>query len=187
MGEVMRKVFVVLFCGILSMACGILELSTGSPTIPVGEWRCGPLPETFQESDLIGEWEVTDEGGTSSDVIILRGDGTYQQRYSKSNGESYESPWNRWWVEHRPSGGVYVHLEEMRYCEGAEECRIPRKDETFWDFCENRRLQMVNEVILAVVEAQEPHPLYGAAPRGIILLHMRPSSQHSAGSWRLRD
>jgi hypothetical protein len=108
-----------------------------------------------------------------------------------SDGDRYESPWNRWWVERRPSGGIYIHLEGMRYCHSTDEVCARRDggggDWLFWDFCEDRVLRMEGEVVLAVVEANEPHPLYGAAPRGIILLHMRPHSDIVPGHWRLQE
>jgi hypothetical protein len=180
----------------LNIALIVVFLSTScvvgtSESMDQGGWRCGHLPETFQESDLIGEWKVTHEAGTSSDVIILRKDRTYKQMYSKSNGESYESLWNRWWIEHRPSGGLYIHLEGMRYCHITDEvCENQYGgggNRTFWDFCEDRRFKMVREVVLAVVGAEDPDPLYGLAPRGIILLHMRPGIEHVPGYWRLQE
>jgi hypothetical protein len=190
----MKRTLIVLFIALLSLACGLTAPELKQTTLePKQGWieRCGPLPEDFQESNLVGTWQVTQEGAVSFDIIVLQEEGTYRQTYQKSKGDRYESPWNRWWVEHRPSGGVYVHLEGMRYCHITDEvCAMPEGgggDRLFWDFCEDRVLEMKGEVILAVAEASEPHPLYGAAPRGIILLHMRPNIDIVPGHWRLQE
>ena len=67
---------------VLSTACLV---TSGEPK---GTWseRCGPLPESFDESDLIGTWKVTREVGSTSNVIIVRGDGTYKQVLDQVTG-----------------------------------------------------------------------------------------------------
>jgi hypothetical protein len=184
----MRKVLVALGIIPLLLACKIV---TPEPTKQGWLERCGPLPETFRESDLVGTWEVTREAGMSWDVIVFREDGTYKQMYQKSNGERYESPWNRWWLEHRSSGGVYVHLEGMRHCfssmENCDRTEGGGGNGLFWDYCEDRVLEMRREVVLAVAESVEPDPLYGAAPRGIILLHMISDRDGIIRHFRLRE
>jgi hypothetical protein len=140
------KVLIGFVAAVVSIACLV---TSGEPR---GTWsdRCGPLSESFDESDLIGTWKVTREPGLSSDVIMLREDRTYKQVLDRSDGEHYESPWNPWWLEHRESGGVYLHLEGMRYCSSIEEvCERPEgggDDLLFWDFCEDRVLEMKREV-----------------------------------------
>jgi hypothetical protein len=74
-------------------------------------------PSTSKESDLVGTWQ-TKYPGERIDTITLRADGTYKQVYRQPDGYTYESPWNRWYLEYRDSGWIYVHLEGMRYYEG---------------------------------------------------------------------
>ncbi len=190
----MRKTLIMLFITLLSLACGLATPELKQTTLGLKQgWmeRCGPLPETFQESDLVGVWQVTHEAAVSTDVIVLRENGTYKQTYQKSKGFRYDSPWNHWWIEHRPSGGIYIHLEGMRYCHITDEvCAMPEGgggERLFWDFCEDRVLEMEGEVVLAIAEASEAHPLYGLAPHGIILLHMRPNVDIVPGHWRLQE
>jgi hypothetical protein len=79
----------------------------------------------------------------------------------------------------------------MRYCHITDEvCAMTEGgggNRLFWDFCEDRVLEMEGEVILAVATEDEPDPLYGAAPRNIILLHMRPNIDIVPGHWRLQE
>lgn len=173
----MKKAILVLIIALLLTACRAMTTPVPTPTNE-GEWRCRPLPETFQEPDLIGTWQVSHEAATSTDMIILREDGTYRQMYEKSNGRRYESSWNRWQVERRPGGGLYVHLEGMRYCDSIDEdCERHEGgggDWLFYDFCEDRVLKMRGEVILAIVGTEgSRHPVLKTAPRGIALMHMR--------------
>jgi len=140
-----------------------------------GEWRCPPLPETFQISDLNGMWRA--EYGAATDTLILREDRTYKQVYVRhSDGYSFESSWNRWWLERRPSGGLYLHLEGMRRCDQIDELCYQEGggggDWLYWDFCEDRRVEMNGEVVLMVTGVPQDHE---PAPRGIWLWHMAPS------------
>jgi hypothetical protein len=182
----LRKLIILTITVLLVLACGIAAPKSTKEI----EWRCGSLPETFQESNLIGIWQVARKIGVSSERIILREDGTYKQVYEKPNGSRYESPWNAWWIEHRPSGGIYVHLEGMRYCNSTdEECARPEGgggEWLFYDFCEDRVLRMREEVILAVAR-DEPHSLLGTASRGIILMHMKPDPDRGNNWFTLEE
>lgn len=125
----------------------------------------------------MGTWQIARGADVDTGIIILRENGTYKQIYQKLSGDRYESPWNRWRVEHRPSGRLYLHLEGMRYCIlTSEVCEFPEgggRDRLFYDACEGRDLKMRGEVILAVVGTEgSPHPVLKAAPRGIALMHM---------------
>lgn len=184
----MRKIIVTLIIVLSSVACMI----TTPKLTNEGTWRCRPLPETFQESDLIGTWQVTHEAAVSSDTIILRKDGTYKQIYQKSSGYRYESPWHPWRVEHRPSGGLYLHLEGMRYCHLTDEvCESPEGgggDRLFYDFCEDRVLEMRGEVILAVEGTEGSRiPALKSAPRGIALMHMKVESDRGSNFFILKE
>jgi len=184
----MKRTSIVLSMILLLSACTIeITIPTVEPTKQGWRARCGPLPETFQESDLVGTWEVTREAGPLWHTIVLREDRTYKQMYQKPSGERYTSPWNRWYVEHRPSGGVYVHLEGMHYWYNDPLPLGGGGNWLFWDYCEDRVLEMKGEVILAVVESVEPDPLYGAAPRGIILLQMSADPDSIIPHFRLQE
>jgi hypothetical protein len=186
--QVRHRVLIALLAVLLSVAC---EAAVPEPTAETG-WRCTPLPESFTEADLVGTWLNTGEAGTATDELILRADGTYKQMYQKSKGYRYESSWQRWWVEHKPGGGIYLHLEGMRYCHLTDEvCAMPEGgggDWWFHDVCEGRLLEMRDEVILAVVGTKGTrHPSIIGAPRGIALMHMLPSSDTTSSFFVLKE
>lgn len=141
-------------------------------------WRCPPLPETFQESDLIGVWQTEYVPGLDTDTLVLKEDGTYAQWFvcekCEPEGYSVESS-GRWWLEYRASGGLYLHLEGMHRCDVADEiCRRESGgggDGSYWDFCEGRTLEMPDEVILVVTGVPERGTRIPAS-RGIWLWHM---------------
>lgn len=140
------------------------------------KWHCPPLPESFQESDLIGIWQAQYFPRRVTDTLILREDGTYRQIYENTLSNYYYSgPWKKWYTEYRPSGGLYLHLEGMRYCVGiSETCRRSEGGGghySYYDPCERRAIwDMYDEVILAVTG---PLPSPGPPPpRGIMLRHM---------------
>jgi hypothetical protein len=183
----MKKTVFVLVIVLLSVACGVVIPEPVKEDTPKPireekvEWRCRPLPETFQESDLVGTWQSR-HGDWATDTITLRENGTYQQTYySQPDSYYYESPWNRWWVEYRPSGGLYLHLEEMRYCLFTDEvCKREGGgggDWPYYDPCEDRSIRtMGNEVILTVRGTEGfRYPGIGSVPRGIMLWYMRTS------------
>ncbi len=66
---------------------------------------CPPLPETFQESDLIGTWFFFGTGNGGVVTITLRADGTYKQIYDYPlTGYHYEGDWKKWEIERRGNG-----------------------------------------------------------------------------------
>jgi hypothetical protein len=155
---------------------------------PTGEvpqeekWRCPSVPETFEETDLIGTWQSRYHTGSVTDTLILRGDGTYQQIYDDQLANYYyTSPWNRWYVEHRSSGGLYLHLEGMHYCLSTDEiCRREGGgggDWSYYDRCEGQTIwTMGDEVILAITGIGDSRfPGVKSAPRGVLLWHMKSS------------
>jgi len=168
----MRKTAVVLsiLLPLVTSACLPVVLET---PVPGG---CPPLPETFQESHLIGTWQA--EYGASTDTLILREDGTYKQIFARHTDDyRYESAWNRWWLEHRASGGLYLHLDKMRRCDQWEELCYKEGggggDWVYWDFCEDRGVRMPDEVVLIVLGvSKDEEKWYGPVPRGIWLWHM---------------
>lgn len=171
-----RVVLAVLVCW--------LSACVPSPAEPTEEWRCAPLPDTFQEDDLVGTWRAKYLNRT--DTLIVRADGTYRQEYRGSVFE-YSGPWEKWYLEQRPSGGLYMHLEGMRYCLGTNSiCQLPGGGGgsfMYRDPCEGRLItDMFGEVIL-VVQGSAGLEVVGvkSAPRGIVLRQMRfstPSGDH---------
>lgn len=139
---------VVSFLSAALFACGFQQAQP-TPTIDF----LYP-PPTFTEADLIGTWQHLGGGG-EVETVTLMPDGTVQQVFT-APGYSYTSGPNKWWVEYRPSGCIYVHLEGMRYYGGTlEEAESGGLDPMgqpyeYLDLCENRRIQMVNNVILRV-------------------------------------
>jgi len=169
--------------GLLFITMSVLR----PPQPPPGVWRCSPLPETFQKSHLVGVWRAN--YGGSTDILIIRADGTYKQIYfcegcNEMEGYYFESSWNRWWLEQRPSGGLYLHLEGMRRCDNLDGQCIRGNggwDFLYLDFCENRPgVEMPGEVILMVTgTGNRP------APRGIELWHMAVSVESGASYFEL--
>jgi len=104
------------------MMCNLSKFKFFQASIP----HSNP-PATFQESDLVGTWEVQhyytgcldaffDVGDV--DRLIIRADGTFKQiyrNYTDRKGYVYETLWNPWWVERFSDGRVRLHLEGARY------------------------------------------------------------------------
>lgn len=184
----MSKTIAILIVAILSMsAC---TLCAQEP--PPGVWRCPPLPKTFQESHLIGTWQAEYGAGTSIDTLILREDETYKQIYARhTDGYRYESTWNRWWLEYRASGGLYLHLDKMRRCDMWEELCYKEGggggDWLYWDYCEDRVIRMPGEVVLMVTGVTEIDEWLLAPPRGILLAHMKDDPDSSSHYFILQE
>ena len=183
MKQVSIPMAVVLLATLSSCVPCVLPVISVPETGQEEDWRCSPLPETFQESDLIGTWQSRYYPGVVTDTLILREDGTYQQIYDNDRtGDHYTSSWNRWYVEYRSSGGLYLHLEGMRYCLGTNEvCRRQGGgggSHPYYDPCEGRSIRNMGSEVILTVRGSEGSRLPGteSAPRGILLWHMRFSS-----------
>lgn len=131
-------------------------------------------PETFQESDLVGKWEVWSGAPYSTEALTIEADHTFTQIYDATGGYHFQGE-GTWWLEYRPSGCVYIHLEGMRYYYGtltAAENGNKWPDGVnegdplqYWDECEERQIEMPDKVILAVGS-------FSDFPNGIMLEHM---------------
>jgi hypothetical protein len=127
-------------------------------------------PPTFRDSDLIGRWELISPI-YNTEILTLTADQHFIQRYDVFGDPRYHYEGRgTWWVERRPSGCVYVHLDGMRYFYGGEALAASGnrlapdgKLMTFLDKCEDRSITMPDKVILLVVN--QPR-----RPRGIDLL-----------------
>lgn len=126
------------------------------------------VPPTFQESDLLGTWQMT-YGTTMKDTITLKADGTYQQIFqAPESNYFYKSPWNKWYVEYTTDGKPKLHLEGMRYCVGVHICEATGRGEPtlLYDFIDRDLVELTNEVILRVTGDEK-------TPRGIRLWHLQ--------------
>lgn len=151
---------------------------------------CGGPPKAFKESDLVGTWQAN-YGVDRIDTITLKADGTFQQVYREPSGYFYESPWNKWYVEYRSSGRIYVHLEGMRYyvfgiglgeSGGRFTTAVPKlagDPKLFYDCGEDRTIEMLDKTILEVVAID-------SAPQGIGLGHMQIAPDSSSGTFTLQ-
>jgi hypothetical protein len=182
-------VVVFLALGFVSMIT--LCLCYGCNPFPVKGFK--KPPSTLKESDLVGTWQ-TKYRGERIDTITLRADGTYKQVYRQPDGYTYESPWNRWYLEYRDSGWIYVHLEGMRYYEGFLDATglaesggrwpptttpgVVGEPMHFYDHGEERLIEMLDKVILRVAGLD-------SVPRGIVLKHMSTSVEAGGSTFFL--
>jgi len=91
-------VLVVVLC--LLLACTLAQRKGETNT----RWRCQPVPESFQESDLVGTWQAQHYFGVVTETLILRADHTYQQIYENDRADYYyTSSWEQWYLESRAS------------------------------------------------------------------------------------
>jgi hypothetical protein len=184
---------ITLWLILIALATGCTtSIATRDDTLAEDGWHCTPPPSSFEVSKLVGEWLNVDEVAVSRDVITLREDGTYTQSFATYGGIDYESSSNTWWIEERDSGGIYLHLAKMRYCDTIEEvCLNPVGGDGegfYYDVCEDRIVEMEGEVILAVVGTQgSRHPVLRRAPQGIALMHMQIEPDRAASFFILSE
>jgi len=179
---------VLLTLSLTILGCSRAKLEANEET----EWQCPPLSEEFGESSLIGSWHSR-YNSASNDTIILRADGTYKQVYRQTNDSyTYESPWNRWFLEYRPGGGAYLHLEGMHYCLSIE--GVCKREEggggdwLYYDPCVGHPVRMEDEVILAVTgDDGFRYPGIESVPRSIILWHMRSDADNADNFFILQE
>lgn len=168
---------------VLLVTCTIEPISNSILTqeIETSEWKCEPLPKSFSEGDLAGTWLAVYGRDARRDTLTIRADGKYKQTFNnKVTGFSYESPWNEWSLERKATGGIYIHLDGMRFCGFLDECNPPEDvfNLKFDDVCSGELLSISNEMILVVVGEPGYPPSIPAPPRGIALLHLRyPGSE----------
>jgi len=147
-----------------------IKPSTEKPTAQplASSWRCEPVPDNFQETDLVGTWQ-TIFGMSLTDTLNISETGFYTQ-VSVDNATSYhyESEPHKWWVERRDDGGTYIHFERMLFCGGVLDCIDPHEKPGYYDFCSDHWFEMEDEFVLAVVGDK-------SVPRGMRLRHMRPA------------
>lgn len=168
-----RALTTVISVFLIALVCTSCSLKTHKE----GEWNCRPLPDAFQESDLLGTWQA--KYGVGIDTLVLKENGTFTQIYTCHPCESdisFENSGNQWWLENRESGGIYLHLEGMQRCNFTDELCFQEGggggNRFYWDYCEDRGVKMPDEVVLMVIGTSEDEK---DIPRGIKLAHMPPS------------
>jgi hypothetical protein len=128
---------------------------------------------TFQESDLIGTW-VASYWSHDTDTLIIREDGTYKQIYNDPDSSfHYESDWQEWWTEPRPSGYLRLHLKGMHRFDDLPDVWEREGGGTSsktTDYCESVEVRMPDEVVLIVTGVLEREK---SIPRGIKLRQTR--------------
>jgi hypothetical protein len=121
---------------------------------------CPVPPKALGEEDLIGTW-VADYANGNIDKIIIKDDGTYKQIFSSTASDlSFESSWQKWWIEQKDHGYLYLHLEGMKRCDDLETiCKYPNgglnpDHDRAIDYCDNLSITMENQIILIVTGTQ---------------------------------
>lgn len=175
----------------------MLMMANCGPMRPIQSTRVSGLPfppEGFQQADLYGTWQAKYGGEPrTTDTIILREDGTYQQLYYlATTGYRYESPWYQWTLEPRPSGRLYLHLRNMRYCLMTDEvCALEgggTGNALLYDPGEGGSIEMAGEVVLLVAGVEGiKYPNIEDVPKGIILVHMRPEIDRANTFFTLQE
>lgn len=158
---------------------------------PPQEVRCPPLPKAFHESDLIGTW-VASYNIYSTDTLIIREDGTYKQIFEDIVPKidlyyRYESDWQEWWIETRPSGYLRLHLKGMRRFDDLTEVWEREGGGTISktiDYCEYVEVKMPDEVVLIVTGVLDRQKNY---QRGIMLRQTLLAGSDWYYSFKLQD
>ena len=134
------------------------------------------LPATLQMADLAGTWQAKyTEEVHGLETLVLKADGTYQQRFEDSEqGYSYTSPWNKWYIERLPDGRVYVHLEGMRYFPGGIQLAESGEPLYLYDDDIKEYMKVEGEVILRLYARP-------ASPKGLELVHLADHSDKLTG------
>ncbi len=170
-----KACLIVILGSMIFVGCNpTITISQGTKTEEpmTANWRCDQVPDTFQDTDLIGIWQ-TRFGTSRTDTLNLSENGYYIHTFSnESTGYHYKSEPQEWWVERRDSDGTYVHFERMLYCGGVSGCIDPQEKPGYYDYCSDHWFEMDGEFILAVIG--DP-----SVPRGIWLRHMRPAGNET--------
>lgn len=74
----------------------------------VGVWRADYSPDEFSFYDKCAREKT--EG--VREVLILKGDGAYDQRVEKGGGVIHQVEGQKWWIERTNPSSVWLHLEK---------------------------------------------------------------------------
>ena len=172
MSRITNYLVFVIFGMLGCFACTVdLRVNTPPQTLTTSSWRCDLTLYGYKEGDLVGKCQNHfRSGGNYVDIIVLQGDGTYQQSYTNFYTDyQYTSEWQEWWLELSESGGYQLHFEGMKFCGGISgTCVDPREIELgFYDYCEDNWLDLSGEFVLSAVKD-------ASIPGEIKLRHMKP-------------
>jgi hypothetical protein len=169
----MKQFLFLIFIAISLTSCALLKEEAN---------QCANIfPEDFKEADLIGTWYAGYPD--QNDTLIIQENGLYMQTsYIETPRFLYMGEWLPWRVEYSEDGLPYLHLEGMNLCAydpGLVDCEKPGGGESTWyDFCVDEFVSMVDEGILIVLGVTERYQQ--SPPRGI-QLHLL--SKHIEGAW----
>lgn len=170
--SMIRVVVKFLLVPFLLTACTVSGISDNLDEL---SWQCPNVPDNFTSDQLFGVWKSV--YGASTDTLVLSEDGSYEQSFHRQTDDySFSNIDNEWWLEERESGGYYLHLISMRRCDNTDElCEDilgGGGEYSYWDFCEDRFVEMQGEVILLVTGLPSG---VDPTPREIWLWHMSPN------------
>jgi hypothetical protein len=145
----LRLYWIVAFLALL-VSCSNRESSSAASGLSMYP------PPSFEESDLTGVWAQRPEGIYDQEVVTINANHTFAQTYDTENGFRVETE-GTWWLERSDSGCTYIHLEGMWYYHstslpGEESDASARFSTRVADPCQDRTIQMDNEVILLIAE-----------------------------------
>lgn len=179
---IVTVVLIIIAVGLLT-ACAVSQPQPVETEVPA----CQPLPESFQENDLIGTWIAEYFGGTATDTLIIKEDGTYKQIFTTNDGtRGFESAWKKWSLEKRPSGYIRLHMEGMYKCDNLESiCARPSggMDPADWaiDPCDGEFITMPDQVVLIVTG----YPV--SVQKGIVLRQPRVGGSEWDYAFKLQE
>jgi len=141
-------------------------------------------PATLQELDLASTWKADYGSRLGIDTLILREDGTFKQIYeNRRENYTFETPWNKWWLERFPDGRIWVHLKGARYyLGGIPVAEIYEKNGSVCDPFHPQRFDRLRSGESIVDLAREVVLNVRVLPSGeLVLAHLWPSCDSPLG------
>lgn len=177
---------IALFSGLVVMCCCFIALRNillGNNDI-IETKSCPPLPDNFSKDYLVGTW--IGRYFESTERLMVKEDGTYKQLYS-NDFFNFESDWQKWYIEHDPSGYIRLHMIGMRRCDGLEsECNDPGgglpKGTLVINPCENTSMIYPDDEIILFVTGS-----YSDVPRGIMIQQAALAGSDWSYTFRLEE
>ena len=114
-------------------------------------------PKSFMDSDVIGNWStINDIYATES--LNIKSDHSFIQTYQVKDSSGIVKLSGTWYIEHRKSGCIYIHMEGMKYFHLTPEIanngnRLPDGSPFYFqEKCEKNTIVMLDKVILSIGE-----------------------------------
>lgn len=175
---------------VISIGClvGCVDQTTPGSIVGLSKSTCTAIPDNFKEEDLVGTW-VASYSLNDREILMINGDNTYKQIYYLDTDSDvyYESDLLRWYPEYRDSGYIRLHFNGMHRFGELDSIGnrlgggIDPKKYTAIDMCEDRIVEMPNEIVLVVTGAK-----YNV-PRGIVLKQTRLAGSNWTWSFELSE